>query len=83
MSTQSCGTRQLGCWTFEPGVPVSYLGQKNGFEFSTHIAADFNTENAKTDYTSGDLFHIDATVARHLPLGKGVIGVGVNAFYLR
>jgi hypothetical protein len=25
----------LGYWTFEPGVMVSYLGQKNGFELST------------------------------------------------
>jgi len=48
-----------------------------------YIAADLNTENTKTDYTSGDVFHIGATVAPHLPLGKGVIGVRVNAFDLR
>ncbi len=28
------------------------------------------------------MFHFDATVAQHLPLGKlGVAGVGANAFY--
>ena len=29
------------------------------------------------------MFHIDATVAQHLPLGKGILGIGVNAFYLQ
>jgi len=73
----------LGYWTFDPGVLVSYLGQKNGFEFTTYIGTSFNVENPTTDYTSGDVFHIDATVAQHLPLGKGIIGVGANGFYLK
>ena len=73
----------LGFWTFEPGVLISYLGQKNGFELTTYVGADFNTENTKTDYTSGDVFHIDATLAQHLPVAGGLIGVGANGFYLR
>jgi hypothetical protein len=73
----------LGYWTFEPGVLVSYLGQKNGFEFSTYIGYDINTENTVTNYLSGQQFHIDATVAQHLPLGKGLIGIGANGFYLQ
>jgi len=73
----------LGYWTFEPGLMVSYLGQKNGIEFSTYIGYDFNTENNTTDYQSGELFHIDATLAQHIPLGKGYIGVGANGFYLQ
>ncbi len=73
----------LGYWTFEPGVLVSYLGQKNGFEATTYIATDFNTQNPTTHYTSGDVFHIDATVAQHLPLGPGVIGIGATGFYLK
>ena len=73
----------LGYWTFEPGVLITYLGQKNGLEFTTYIGADFNTQNTETDYTSGDVFHIDATMAQHLPLGRGVIGVGANGFYLQ
>jgi len=73
----------LGYWTFEPGVLVGYLGQKNGFEFTTYIGADFNTRNPTTDYTSGDVFHIDATMAQHLPLGKGFLGIGANGFYLQ
>jgi hypothetical protein len=81
--TNRLANQGLGYWTFEPGVLVSYLGQNNGFEFTTYIGADFNTENTKTDHASGDVFHIDATLAQHLPLGNGVIGVGANGFYLQ
>jgi hypothetical protein len=73
----------LGYWTFEPGVMVSYLGQKNGFEVSTYLGYDINTENTTTNYLSGQQFHIDATVAQHLPLGPGFIGIGAQAFYLQ
>lgn len=73
----------LGYWTFEPGVLVSYLGQQNGFEATTYIGYDINTENTHTDYHSGQVFHIDATVAQHLPLGKGYIGIGATGFYLQ
>ena len=73
----------LGYWTFEPGVLVSYLGQKNGIEFTTYIGYDINTENTTTAYQSGQQFHIDVTAAQHLPLGKGFVGVGANAFYLQ
>ena len=73
----------LGYWTFEPGVLISYLGQKNGFEFTTYLGYDINTRNSKTDYQSGQQFHIDVTLAQHLPLGKGLIGIGANGFYLQ
>jgi hypothetical protein len=73
----------LGYWTFEPGMLISYLGQKNGFEFSTYLGYDINTENTTTDYHSGQQFHIDATLAQHLPLGPGLIGIGAQAFYLQ
>jgi hypothetical protein len=70
----------LGYWTFEPGVLVSYLGQKNGFEFSTYIGYDINAENPTTDYHSGQGFHIDATVPQHLPLGPGFVGLVPTLF---
>ncbi len=73
----------LGYWTFEPGVLVSYLGQQNGFECTAYIGYDINTENHDTQYQSGQVFHIDATVAQHLPLGKGFVGFGVTGFYLQ
>ena len=68
-------------WTFEPGVNVSWLSSKIGTEVSLFAGFDVNTKNSETDYQSGDVFHLDATVAQHLPLFGGFAGLGANAFY--
>jgi hypothetical protein len=44
---------------------------------------DFSTENTTTNYTSGDILHIDFTVAQHLPFLGGSIGVGANGYWYR
>jgi hypothetical protein len=68
-------------WTFEPSVSVSWLSSKIGTEVSVFAGLDFNTKNEETDYQSGASFHVEGTIAQHLPLGKlGFIGVGVNGF---
>lgn len=68
-------------WTFEPMVTLSYLSSKIGLEVSAYAGLDFNTNNDDTDYQTGDQFHLDMTVAQHLPLFGGFIGVGANGFY--
>jgi hypothetical protein len=68
-------------WTFEPAVSLSYISSKIGLELSAFAGMDFNTENNKTDYRTGTQFHLDFTVAEHLPLFGGIIGVGANGFY--
>ena len=68
-------------WTFEPGVSMSWLSSKIGTEVSLFAGFDFNTKHYKTDYQSGDVFHLDGTAAQHLPLFGGFVGVGANAFY--
>jgi len=68
-------------WTIEPTLGFMYFGQKNGFEASLFTGYDFNTENQDTNYQSGDQFHVDGTLAQHLPLGGGLIGVGVNGYW--
>jgi len=68
-------------WTFEPGIMASWLSSKIGTEATLYAGVDFNTENDKTDYTSGTSLHLDLTVAQHLPLFGGFIGVGANGFY--
>jgi len=73
----------LGYWTFTPMAYVSWLSTKIGTEFSVFSGVDFNTKNDSADYQSGDIFHIDATVAQHLPLAGGFAGVGATAFYLK
>ncbi len=68
-------------WTFEPAVSVSWLSTKIGTEVSVFAGLDFNTKNEATDYQSGTSFHLEGTIAQHLPLGKaGIIGVGANGF---
>lgn len=68
-------------WTFEPGIMASWLSSKIGTEVSLYAGVDFNLKNQDIDYTSGTSLHLDLTVAQHLPLGKGFLGVGANAFY--
>jgi hypothetical protein len=68
-------------WTFEPAVSFSYISSKVGLELSAYAGVDFNTKNEDTEYRSGDQFHLDVTVAEHLPLFGGLIGVGVSGFY--
>jgi hypothetical protein len=68
-------------WTFEPGIMASWLSTKIGTEISLYTGVDFNTENEDANYTSGTTLHFDLTVAQHLPLWGGFVGVGANAFY--
>ncbi len=73
----------LGYWTFEPMVAASWISKKIGTEVTVYAALDFNTKNEDADYQSGDLFHVDGTVAQHLPLFGGLAGVGATAFYMK
>ena len=73
----------LGYWTFEPMLTLGWLSSKIGTEVSLVAALDFNTENTEADYQSGNIFHLDGTVAQHLPLFGGFAGVGATAFYLK
>ena len=68
-------------WTFEPMLGVSFLSSQIGLEASAFTGLDFNTKNTATDYRSGEQFHIDATLAEHLPLLSGLVGMGATAFY--
>lgn len=60
-------------YTFEPVVGVTYLSD-SGFEVSGKFMYDINTKNNSTNYTSGNEFHTDYTVAQHL--GPWSLGVG-------
>ena len=54
-----------------------------GTEVTVFTGMDFNTKNTEADYQSGDIFHIDGTLAQHLPLFGGFAGVGVNGSYYK
>jgi hypothetical protein len=68
---------------FEPEVTFSWLSSKIGTEVSAFAGVDFNTENTEAHYTSGDVFHFDLTVAQHLPLFGGYLGVGANGYWIK
>jgi len=69
-------------WTVEPMATVSWLSSKIGLEVTAFAGFDFNSWNNETDYRSGNVFHLDATVAQHLPVKDlGVIGFGATGFY--
>jgi hypothetical protein len=68
-------------WTFEPALSISWLSSKIGTEVTLFAGMDFNTENTATDYETGIQLHLDGTVAQHLPLFGGFVGVGANGFY--
>ena len=70
----------LNYWTVDPSVGASYNNPETGFNFAVNGGMTFNTENNDTNYKSGSVFHIEASVQQLLPLGKGYLGVGLNAF---
>lgn len=53
-------------WTFEPGLGFTYLDPKSGCEASSYVGVDFNSANQTIDYRSGDDFHIDIVLAKHV-----------------
>ena len=67
----------------EIGVILKALPEKYGFGYSAFAGVDFNTENTAAHYTSGDVFHIDLTIAQHLPLFGGYLGVGANGYWMK
>jgi hypothetical protein len=80
-STDNLANVGRNYWTFEPAASLSWLSSKVGTEVTVFAGLDFNTENEATHYQSGNSFHLDGTVAQHLPLLGGFAGVGANGFY--
>jgi len=70
-------------WTFEPILGLMYFGKTNGLEVSVYPGIDINTTDDATHYRSGAQFHIDGTLAQHLPFLGGLAGLGVSAYDYR
>lgn len=75
------GNPGLNYWTFDPIVGVAYNNAKSGFNAAIHLGLAMNTENPDTDYHSGNLFHVDASVQQIVPLGSGFFNIGAEAWY--
>lgn len=70
-------------FTFEPTVGLEYFGWRNGVEATAHAGIDLNTMNRSTQYQTGVQGHVDATLAWHLPIGRGQVGAGGSGYWYR
>lgn len=70
----------LNYWTADPTFGVVYANEKTGFNASAYTGVTINSENSATNYKSGSMFHLEASVQQLLPLGPGFIGIGADAF---
>ena len=70
----------LNYWTFEPTFGFSYNNAENGFNFAVHTGFTLNTENDATNYKSGSVLHVEASVQQMLPVGGGYATLGANGF---
>jgi hypothetical protein len=75
------GNTGLNYWTFDPIVGVSYNNAKSGFNAAAHLGYAINTENGDTQYKSGNVLHLDASVQQIFPLGSGLANIGAEAWY--
>lgn len=75
------GNTGLNYWTFDPMAGVVYSNKQLGFNAMLHVGYGINTENTETDYRSGDLLHLDAAVQQIVPVGPGLLALGVEGFY--
>lgn len=66
----------MNYWTFSPTLSYTYFNPTRGVDFSVVAGIDFNTKNPDTDYTSGALAHIDASLMQYLnkKFAIGVLG---------
>ena len=69
------GFNKLGCeanpyTTYQPELILSYLG--NGWNLTAALYEEFNTANRVTNYTTGNIFHVDMTATK--TIGKWTIG---------
>jgi hypothetical protein len=75
------GNTGLNYWTFDPIVGVSYNNPSSGFNAAAHLGYAMNTENGDTQYKSGNVLHLDASVQQIFPFGSGLANIGAEAWY--
>ena len=65
-------------FTLQPVLALTFLPKK-GWEASTKIMFDANTTDNATNYHSGDEFHFDYVVGKHI----GPWSIGVDGYFLK
>jgi hypothetical protein len=77
------GNTGLNYWTVDPIFGVVYSNAKSGFNALLHSGLAFNSENPDTNYKSGNLLHFDGALQQILPVGSGLMTLGLEAFYFK
>jgi hypothetical protein len=77
------GNPGLNYWTFDPIGGFGYSNAKSGFNAAVHVGLALNTENDDTQYKSGNLLHLDASIQQIFPLGSGFANVGLEGWYFQ
>ncbi|MDH5286848.1 MAG: transporter [Betaproteobacteria bacterium] len=77
------GNTGLNYWTFDPIVGLAYANAKSGFNAAAHVGLAMNTENDDTQYKSGNVLHLDASIQQIFPLGSGFANVGIEGWYFQ
>jgi hypothetical protein len=64
----------LNHWAVIPNAAITYFDPKTQWQASAAFAYAVNFENPDTNYTSGDLLHIDSSITKNFgPLGVGAV----------
>ena len=71
----------LNYWTIDPTIGAWHSNEKTGFNFGLHAGVTFNTTNKATDYRSGSVLHAEFSAQQLLPVGPGILGLGLNVFF--
>ncbi len=74
------GNTGMNYWTVDPTVGFLY-STKKGLNSMLHVGYAMNGENDDTNYKSGALLHVEGTIQQILPVGKGMLTLGAEAFY--
>ena len=75
------GNTGLNYWTFDPTIGAVYSHKASGFNAMLHAGYAMNTENTDTQYQSGSLLHLEGVVQQFLPVGPGILSLGLEGFY--
>jgi len=75
------GNTGLNYWTFDPVVGALYSDKASGFNAALHAGYSMNTKNTATNYRSGSLLHLEGVIQQFLPVGPGILNLGVEGFF--
>jgi len=77
-STDNLANIGRNYWAFDTSGALTWLNMKTGTEISVMPGIMFNTKNSKTEYRSGNEFHVDFMVNQFLAAN---FALGVQGYY--